>query len=158
MALYISHSIFHLARLLHVRPETFGPYYVYLGSSLLDPGNIKIWSRVAIWNFSKGRGFPWADIILLDTKGPFLSPRYIGTVRALTQLLTNQSINTLFFYIFVKLCKFQLWFSLCDALQLPFIILFIYSYTSRSQWPRGLRRVSAAAHLLRLWVRIPPGA
>ena len=30
MALYIPHSIFHLARLLYVRPETFGPYYVCL--------------------------------------------------------------------------------------------------------------------------------
>ena len=29
---------------------------------------------------------------------------------------------------------------------------------SRSQWPRGLRRGSAAARLLRLWVRIPPVA
>ena len=29
---------------------------------------------------------------------------------------------------------------------------------SRSQQPRGLRRTSAAARLLRLWVRIPPGA
>ena len=28
----------------------------------------------------------------------------------------------------------------------------------RSQWPRGLGRRSAAASLLRLWVRIPPGA
>ena len=28
MALYIPHSIFHLARLLYVRPETFGPRYV----------------------------------------------------------------------------------------------------------------------------------
>ena len=28
MALYISHSIFHLARLLYVRSETFGPEYV----------------------------------------------------------------------------------------------------------------------------------
>ena len=28
----------------------------------------------------------------------------------------------------------------------------------RSQWPRGLRRWSAAARLLRLWVRIPQGA
>ena len=28
----------------------------------------------------------------------------------------------------------------------------------RSQWPRGLRRRSAAVRLLRLWVRIPPGA
>ena len=28
----------------------------------------------------------------------------------------------------------------------------------RSEWPRGLRRGSAAAVLLRLWVRIPPAA
>ena len=28
MALYIPHRIFHLARLLYVRPENFGPYYV----------------------------------------------------------------------------------------------------------------------------------
>jgi len=28
----------------------------------------------------------------------------------------------------------------------------------RSQWPRGVRRRSAAARLQRLWVRIPPGA
>ena len=28
---------------------------------------------------------------------------------------------------------------------------------SRSQWPRGLRRRSTVARLLRLWVRIPPG-
>jgi len=27
----------------------------------------------------------------------------------------------------------------------------------RSQWPRGLRRRSAAARLLRMWFRIPPG-
>jgi hypothetical protein len=30
-------------------------------------------------------------------------------------------------------------------------------FSRRSQWPRGLRRRSAAAHLLRLLVRIPPG-
>ena len=29
MALYIPHSIFHLARLLYVRPETFGPYVTF---------------------------------------------------------------------------------------------------------------------------------
>ena len=28
MALYIPHSVFHLARLLYVRSETFGPCYV----------------------------------------------------------------------------------------------------------------------------------
>ena len=32
------------------------------------------------------------------------------------------------------------------------------SIISRSQWPRGLRCRSAAARLLRSWVRIPPGA
>ena len=29
MALYIPHSIFHLARFLYVWPETFGPYYAH---------------------------------------------------------------------------------------------------------------------------------
>ena len=33
---------------------------------------------------------------------------------------------------------------------------YIVSLTCRSQWPRGLRRKSAAARPLRLWVRIPP--
>ena len=33
-----------------------------------------------------------------------------------------------------------------------------YATNCRSQWPRGLRRGSAAARLLGLWVRIPPGA
>ena len=28
MALCIPHNVFHLARLLYVRPETFGPYYI----------------------------------------------------------------------------------------------------------------------------------
>jgi len=34
----------------------------------------------------------------------------------------------------------------------------IVASDSRSQWSRGLRRRSAAARLLRSWVRIPPGA
>jgi hypothetical protein len=29
---------------------------------------------------------------------------------------------------------------------------------SQSQWPRCLRRRSSAVRLLRMWVRIPPGA
>jgi hypothetical protein len=33
-----------------------------------------------------------------------------------------------------------------------------YKDSRRSQWPRDLRRGSAAARLLGLWVRIPPGA
>ena len=34
----------------------------------------------------------------------------------------------------------------------------IYIYICWSQWPRGLRRRSAVARLMRSWVRIPPGA
>ena len=30
-------------------------------------------------------------------------------------------------------------------------------HNGRSQWPHGLRRRSAAARLLKSWVRIPPG-
>jgi len=36
--------------------------------------------------------------------------------------------------------------------------LCLYYCLCRSQWPRGLRRRSAAACLLRLWVQITPGA
>ena len=57
--------------------------------------------------------------------------------------------------------------SLCQLvvlslLMLLSIILLLFSkwthINCRSQWPRGLRRRSSAACLLRLWVRIPPGA
>ena len=41
-----------------------------------------------------------------------------------------------------------------SAYNLFFIPIFL---NRRSQWPRGLRRRSAAARLLRLWARIPPG-
>jgi hypothetical protein len=37
-------------------------------------------------------------------------------------------------------------------------IALVYKCLSRSQWPGGLRRTSAANRLLRLWIRIPPGA
>ena len=56
--------------------------------------------------------------------------------------------------------------SFCHCCLLSFLLLLSFSLfyvllTSlccRSQWPRGLRRRSAAARLLRLCVRIPPGA
>jgi hypothetical protein len=41
---------------------------------------------------------------------------------------------------------------------IEFHIYVSYSPLSRSQWPRGVRRGSAAAHLLGLWVGILPGA
>ena len=41
--------------------------------------------------------------------------------------------------------------------QIRIYMYYIYS-DCRSQWPCGLRRRTAAAPLLKLWVRIPPGA
>ena len=38
------------------------------------------------------------------------------------------------------------------------ILLVLTFYIGRPQYPRGLRRRSAAARFLRSWVRIPPGA
>ena len=42
MALYIPHNIFHLARLLYVRPETFGPYYVYSKKRRVNIGGFPV--------------------------------------------------------------------------------------------------------------------
>ena len=42
--------------------------------------------------------------------------------------------------------------------ELKYIYIYLFIYLCRSQWPRSLRRRSTAARLLRLWVRIPPGA
>ena len=39
----------------------------------------------------------------------------------------------------------------------PQIYILVRDKAGRSQWPRGLRRKSVTALLLRLWVRIPPG-
>ena len=55
-------------------------------------------------------------------------------------------------------------FEMSSCLLHIYIYIYIYIYTHthtyirRSQWPGGLRRRSAAARLLRSWVRIPPGA
>ena len=38
------------------------------------------------------------------------------------------------------------------------VIIKCKKWTSRSQWPRRLRRRSSAAHVLILWILIPPGA
>ena len=43
----------------------------------------------------------------------------------------------------------------CRHTYVQYVIWFRNYLTCRSQWPRGLIRRSTAAHLLRLWVRIP---
>ena len=48
-----------------------------------------------------------------------------------------------------------------DPIRLRYYNIILQYYNTdvcRSQWPRGLKRRSAAARLLKLWVRIPPVA
>jgi hypothetical protein len=48
--------------------------------------------------------------------------------------------------------------TLLDITSVKFVVnSTIMMSNCRSQWPRGLRRGSAVARLLGLWVRIPPG-
>ena len=47
MALYILHSIFHLARLLYVRPETFRPYCVFRVTEVL-PYNLLLMCKAEL--------------------------------------------------------------------------------------------------------------
>ena len=49
--------------------------------------------------------------------------------------------------------------TLCiKSLNLNAFQYYSHSFWSRSRWPRGLRRKSAATRLLRLWVRVPQEA
>jgi len=54
------------------------------------------------------------------------------------------------FFPFMKLRDYL--YYMCYA-----YVYYFYTHVRRSQWPHGLRRGSVTAHLLRLWVRIPPG-
>jgi hypothetical protein len=80
--------------------------HVYLGSFFLDPVDIKDLRLGAIWNLSKRTGLPRIGIRLWGTKGLFLRPRCIGTLRTQTQLLINQSINQVL-NISSTLCNMQ---------------------------------------------------
>ena len=55
-----------------------------------------------------------------------------------------------------KFCRFQHCPLVIQLFHLKLLV--VSAEVCRSQWPRGLRRRSTAAHLLRSWVRIPPRA
>ena len=65
------------------------------------------------------------------------------------------------FIFFISLVLFStishIFFFLSALYNLTLLISFYPCSPCRSQWPRGLRCGSAAARLLGLWVRIPPG-
>jgi hypothetical protein len=50
----------------------------------MSVGQLEIW---------KGTRLYWADVRVWGTKGPFIRPRCIGTIRVRAQMLINQSIN-----------------------------------------------------------------
>ena len=90
-------------------------------------------------------------ILSIDNK---LGTTWIKAVVACFKPLQNQSSYKHF--AFFKICKL-LEKVLLVRCQNVVICQDNHEY-SRSQWPRGLRLRSAAARLLRLWVRIPWGA
>ena len=68
----------------------------------------------------------------------------------------------IYLFIYVTILNYITNSPICFGASAPtsgnFGTVFVKATKCRSQWPRGLRRRSAAARLLRLWVRIPPGA
>jgi len=77
-------------------------------------------------------------------------------LRVIGQLI-SRSTNYLFIWKVVGLIF--IWFVNYYILKRQNMrILLCIKVIGRSQWPRGLRRRSTAARLLRSWVRIPPRA
>ena len=52
----------------------------------------------------------------------------------------------------------HVWYNVVNVWREIWYLGCILKIHCRSQWPRGLRRRSSVVRLLRLWVRIPPGA
>ena len=86
-------------------------------------------------------------------------------------LLNYFSLSYILMPHFRRISNNILWCTSRFSMQYLTFIYFIYNYLlpvwvishltcfdRRSQWPRGLRRRSAAARLLGFWIRIPPGA
>ena len=77
-----------------------------------------------------------------------------ATFRLVTQCLNQLRHRVPPMYVCMCVCVY-VYVCVCVCI---YIYIYIYKVsTCRSQWPRGLRRRSAAARLLRSWVRIPRG-
>jgi len=86
------------------------------------------------------------------------SARALSKIATFCSTLNNGLLQDLKILIFSPLlCKYPIkyyhWYTLGTVRNFS-----NYMFKCRSQCPRGLRRGSAAARLLRLWVRISPGA
>jgi hypothetical protein len=96
MPLYIPHSIFHLARLLYVRSETFGPYYVVEVHKQL--AGVK--ARVQFFNLSNGsRKLCHLGINSLGLLVCRRCTVYVVTVLTLGSLSVKRNFKVLTFFI-----------------------------------------------------------
>jgi len=100
--------------------------------------------------------FTWRAVYLWSYLARFFLRREIFQSKVVEKIKTHH-----FFVCTVHLVRFIIQTNKCTTYIYIYInnILYIVSTpTCRSQWPRGLRRGSATARLLRSWLRIPPGA
>ena len=74
-----------------------------------------------------------------------------------TAVLQRQYLQTelilLITLVYMYVCMY-----VCMYVYLCVCVSLCVGVCSRSQWPRGLRRRSTAARMLRLWIQIPPEA
>ena len=89
-----------------------------------------------------------ANILSTGVQDVYSLLRYCNNIRSLWQISTVHQMQR------AKLIAFS--HRKCHLSYSAYLRTF--SMGCRSQWPRGLRRRSTAARLLRLWVQIPLGA
>ena len=84
------------------------------------------------------------------------------TKRNISVKSCRENQNTPFFCVYRASCTVyypdQQMHNIYIYIYINNILYIVSTPTCRSQWPRGLRRGSATARLLRSWLRIPPGA
>jgi hypothetical protein len=78
-------------------------FEIIFGLLFLDPENVRSLSLGAIWNFSKGLGFPMTWHQIMGQKEPVWRSRCIGTKRAQTQLLLYPTHPVLAFFSFLEM-------------------------------------------------------
>jgi hypothetical protein len=103
-----------------------------------------------------------AQLILLMKRYTFIRYPHVSAHVSLHQVHQMWLYNTVCnFCIFCDIFNFASYKHIRQSYYLVLLSFFLHWIRygqCRSQWPRGLRRRSTAARLLRLWVRIPLGA
>ena len=115
MALYIPHSIIHLARLLYVRPETFGPYYVHkvLDVSTVtgrshgvqpnqDRGDFRVGRKTTLYQHSTE--FRELNVLLTRSEAPNDNLSQIQSLCCSYKITESQYIRNLYFQRGENMC------------------------------------------------------